>query len=55
VVAESHGCLIRAGEARVVAVGLKDIAVVVEDGRVLVTDLARAQQVRGAAARIEDG
>ncbi|HEV7159405.1 MAG TPA: sugar phosphate nucleotidyltransferase [Caulobacteraceae bacterium] len=54
VVAESHGCLIRAGEARVVAVGLKDIAVVVEDGRVLVTDLARAQQVRGAAARIEE-
>jgi mannose-1-phosphate guanylyltransferase/mannose-6-phosphate isomerase len=54
VVMESQGCLIRAGEARVVAVGLRDIAVVVEDGRVLVCDLAHAQQVRGAAARIEE-
>ena len=54
VLVDSQGCLIRAGAAKVVAIGLRDIAVVVEDGRVLVTDLARAQQVRGAAAQIEE-
>lgn len=55
VLVDSRGCLVRAGEAKVVAVGLTNIAVVVEDGRVLVTDLARAQQVRGAAAQVEEG
>jgi mannose-1-phosphate guanylyltransferase/mannose-6-phosphate isomerase len=54
-VVDSQGCLIRAGAgARVVAIGLKDIAVIVENGRILVCDLARAQQVRSAAQSIDD-
>jgi mannose-1-phosphate guanylyltransferase len=54
-VVDSQGCLIRAGaDTRVVAIGLKNIAVIIEDGRVLVCDLARAQQVRSAAQAIED-
>jgi mannose-1-phosphate guanylyltransferase len=55
VVVDSEGCLVRAGaETRVVAIGLKDIAVIVDNGRVLVCDLARAQQVKSAAQAIED-
>jgi mannose-1-phosphate guanylyltransferase/mannose-6-phosphate isomerase len=51
----SEGCLIRAGhDVRVVAIGLKDIAVVVEAGRVLVCDLSRAQEVKSASQAIED-
>jgi hypothetical protein len=54
-VVDSEGCLIRASaDTRVVAIGLKNIAVIIEDGRVLVCDLARAQQVRSAAQAIED-
>ena len=52
---DSQGCLIRADAGvRVVAVGLRDIAVVVEGGRVLVTDLAAAQSVRAAAEGVDD-
>jgi len=51
---DSEGCLIRADAgARVVVVGLRDIAVVVENGRILVCDLASAQKVRTAASGIE--
>ncbi|HEY1448094.1 MAG TPA: sugar phosphate nucleotidyltransferase [Caulobacteraceae bacterium] len=54
-VVDSHGCFIRAGkDIKVVAIGLRDVAVIVENGRVLVCDLARAQQVRSAAQSIED-
>jgi mannose-1-phosphate guanylyltransferase len=49
------GCLIRADAGtRVVAIGLKGIAIVVEDGRVLVCDLASVQQVKSAGQAIEE-
>jgi len=55
VAVDTTGCLIRGGAGtRIVAIGLKDIAIVVEDGRVLVCDLASAQQVRSAGQAIED-
>ncbi len=55
-VSGSEGCLVRAGDGVcVVAIGLKDIAVVVEAGRVLVCDLSRAQDVKSAAQSIDDG
>ena len=55
-VSGSEGCLIRAGDnVRVVAIGLKNIAVVVEAGRVLVCDLSRAQDVKSAAQSTDDG
>ncbi|MGH7025072.1 MAG: sugar phosphate nucleotidyltransferase, partial [Caulobacteraceae bacterium] len=51
---DSRDCLVRAGAgARVVVIGLEGVAVVVEDGRVLVTDLASAQKVRAAAEGID--
>lgn len=55
VVLDSEGCLIR-GDAgtRIVAVGLKNIAVVVEGGRVLVCDLSAAQAIRPAVSTIEE-
>lgn len=54
VVIDSERCLIRGdGAARIVAIGLRDIAVVVEGGRVLVCDLAAAQEVRSAATGVE--
>jgi mannose-1-phosphate guanylyltransferase len=53
---DTAGCLIRADDGtRIVAIGLKDIAIVVEDGRVLVCDLASVQQVKSASQFIEDG
>ena len=55
VVQDSEGCLIRGdAQARIVAVGLKNIAVVVEGGRVLVCDLAAAQAIRPGVAAIEE-
>ncbi|HEY2482333.1 MAG TPA: sugar phosphate nucleotidyltransferase [Caulobacteraceae bacterium] len=55
-VAGSEGCLVHAGhDMRVVAVGLKDIVVVVERGRVLVCDMAHVQKVKSAAQMIDDG
>jgi len=54
VLTDSEGCLIRADAgARIVVVGLRDIAVVVENGRILVCDLASAQKVRTAANGID--
>ncbi len=53
---DTADCLIRADAGtRIVAIGLKDIAIIVEDGRVLVCDLASAQQVKAAGQAIEDG
>jgi mannose-1-phosphate guanylyltransferase/mannose-6-phosphate isomerase len=40
--------------ARVVAIGLTNVAVIVENGAVLVCDLAQAQKVRSAAKDMED-
>jgi mannose-1-phosphate guanylyltransferase / mannose-6-phosphate isomerase len=55
VTVDTAGCLIRADAGtRIVAIGLKDIAIIVEDGRVLVCDLASAQQVKAAGRAIED-
>jgi mannose-1-phosphate guanylyltransferase/mannose-6-phosphate isomerase len=52
----SEGCLVRTGgDVRVVAIGLKNVAIVVEAGRVLVCDLGRAQDVKSAAQMIDDG
>jgi mannose-1-phosphate guanylyltransferase len=49
------GCLIRADAGtRVVAIGLKGIAIVVEGGLVLVCDLASVQQVKSAGQAIEE-
>jgi mannose-1-phosphate guanylyltransferase/mannose-6-phosphate isomerase len=54
VVADSEGCLIRARPGtRIVAVGLKNIAVVIEGDRILVCDLAAAQSIRPAVAAVE--
>jgi mannose-1-phosphate guanylyltransferase len=56
VTVDTTGCLIRADAGtRIVAIGLKDLAIVVEDGRVLVCDLASAQRVKSAGQAIEDG
>jgi mannose-1-phosphate guanylyltransferase/mannose-6-phosphate isomerase len=56
VTVDTTGCLIRADAGtRIVAIGLKDIAIIVEDGRILVCDLASAQQVKSAGQAIEDG
>ena len=49
VVSGSEGCLVRAGPGvRVVAIGLKDIAVVAKDGDVLVTHLAHGASLKPA-------
>jgi len=53
-IVDSEGCLVRTDSAtRVAIIGLKDIAVVVENGSVLVCDLASAQKVRLAAKGLE--
>jgi mannose-1-phosphate guanylyltransferase/mannose-6-phosphate isomerase len=53
VVDGSENCLVRASEgARVVAVGLKNIAIVVEGGKVLVCDLAASPDLKAALARL---
>jgi mannose-1-phosphate guanylyltransferase/mannose-6-phosphate isomerase len=54
VVVDSEGCLIR-GDAgtRIIAVGLKNVAIVVENGRILVCDLAAAQSFKTAVEAIE--
>jgi len=53
VIEGSENCLVRAGEgAQVVAIGLKDIAIVVEGGRVLVCDLAASPDLKTALARL---
>jgi mannose-1-phosphate guanylyltransferase/mannose-6-phosphate isomerase len=55
-IVDSEGCLVRADNgARVVAIGLKDVAVIVENGAILVCDLASAQKVRDAARSLEEG
>jgi mannose-1-phosphate guanylyltransferase/mannose-6-phosphate isomerase len=55
IVLESEGCLIRGGEgARIIAIGLKDIAVVVEGGKVLVCDLAAAPSIKAAVKAVEE-
>jgi mannose-1-phosphate guanylyltransferase / mannose-6-phosphate isomerase len=57
VVADSAGCLIRAGpRARIVAIGLRKIAVVVEGDRVLVCDLeASGEALKDAVAELGEG
>jgi mannose-1-phosphate guanylyltransferase/mannose-6-phosphate isomerase len=53
-IVDSEGCLVRADSVtRVAIIGLKDIAVVVENGSVLVCDLASAQKVRLAAKGLD--
>ncbi|HEY1880272.1 MAG TPA: sugar phosphate nucleotidyltransferase [Caulobacteraceae bacterium] len=52
---DCQGALVRADAgARVVAIGLKNVAVIVENGAVLVCDLSRAQSVRIAIEGMED-
>jgi mannose-1-phosphate guanylyltransferase/mannose-6-phosphate isomerase len=54
VAVDSEGCLIR-GDAglTIVAVGLRDIAVVAQDGQILVCDLASSQMVKAAVQEID--
>ena len=55
VIEGSENCLVRAGEgAQVVAIGLKNIAVVVQGGAVLVCDLAASPDLKAALARLND-
>ena len=49
VIDDSEGCLIRAGPGmEVIALGLKHLTVIAEDGKVLVSDMARATDLKGA-------
>ncbi len=49
VIDDSEGCLIRAGpDMEVIALGLKHLTVIAEDGKVLVSDMARATDLKGA-------
>jgi len=53
-IVDSQGCLVRTDSVtRVAIIGLKDVAVIVENGRVLVCDLASAQKVRLASKGLE--
>ncbi len=55
VTVDTADCLIRADAGtRIVAIGLKDIAIIVEDGRVLVCDLSSTQKVKSAGQAIEE-
>jgi mannose-1-phosphate guanylyltransferase len=55
VAVDSEGCLIRGdADVTIVAVGLRDIAIVAQDGRILVCDLASSQLVKAAVQGIED-
>jgi len=50
---DSEGCLVRAPEGTiVVALGLRNVAIVVEADAVLVCDLSRAQDVKRVVARV---
>ena len=56
VVLDSENCLIRAeGDVQIVAVGLKRIAVVVRDNRILVCDLAAGQTLKAALDSLGHG
>jgi mannose-1-phosphate guanylyltransferase len=51
---DSAGCLVRTDPVtRVAVIGLENVAVIVENGAVLVCDLAHAQKVREAAKSLE--
>jgi mannose-1-phosphate guanylyltransferase / mannose-6-phosphate isomerase len=51
---DSEGCLVRADAGtRVAVIGLENVAVIVENGAVLVCDMAHAQKVRNAAKKLE--
>jgi mannose-1-phosphate guanylyltransferase/mannose-6-phosphate isomerase len=53
--ADCEGALVRAEHGmRVVGIGLRNLAVIVENGQVLVCDLSRAQDVRSAAEGFDD-
>jgi mannose-1-phosphate guanylyltransferase / mannose-6-phosphate isomerase len=52
---DSEHCLVRADAGtRVAVIGLENVAVIVEDGAVLVCDMAHAQKVRAAAKSLEE-
>jgi mannose-1-phosphate guanylyltransferase len=52
---DSAGCLVRTDAGtRVAVIGLENVAVIVENGAVLVCDLTHAQKVREAAKSLED-
>jgi mannose-1-phosphate guanylyltransferase/mannose-6-phosphate isomerase len=49
VAGESEDCLVRAGPGmEVIALGLKSVAVIAEDGKVLVSDMARSADLKAA-------
>ena len=51
---DSERCLVRTDAAtRVAVIGLENVAVIVENGAVLVCDMAHAQKVRKAAKNLE--
>ncbi len=53
--ADCRNTLVRADPgARVVAIGLTNLAVIVENGAILICDLSRAQEVRSAAEGMDD-
>jgi mannose-1-phosphate guanylyltransferase/mannose-6-phosphate isomerase len=53
-IVDSERCLVRTDSAtRVAVIGLENVAVIVEDGAVLVCDMAHAQKVRKAAKNLE--
>ena len=55
VLEDSEGCLIRARDGVLVAaIGLRNIAIVVEQDAVLVTDLKRSQDVKKVVKRLEN-
>lgn len=55
VLEDSEGCLIRAADGVLVAaIGLRNVAIVVEQDAVLVTDLKRSQDVKRVVKRLEN-
>ena len=54
VLSDSEGCLVRAGTGiKIVAIGLRNLAVVVSGGNILISDLARVSALKPALEALE--